>query len=369
MTGEALDRHKRFAREAGLDALIAASPENVGYTVGYMVPSQTIAVRKRQFFAVTTPSGRASFLVVNVEHNEAKTRSRIQDVRPYNEFTEDAGKVLASLLRELGVSGGRLGIEMDFFPARTMETITRELPKARFVDAERIFDRMRMVKTPEEIDRLRRCGRIVDEVHAEVYAQAHPGMTELELASRFVDGVLKRGADYLNKIVVGSGARSVFANCPPTTKVLQAGDVMRVDAFASIDGYMSDIARTTVVGKATREHTQIWQTLVDAQNLLLDLIRPGASTGAIWRSFLDFFQARGLEPGINFVGHGLGLTLHEEPYISRYHDSVLEEGMVLAIEPVFFTRDMGFHLEDELIVTAGGYQLISDGRKPLVEIR
>lgn len=365
---QAPERHTAFAREANLDALIAASPENVGYTVGYMVPSQAMPIRKRQFFAVTTSSGRAAFLVVNVEHSEAKTRSRIADVRPYNEFTEDAGQVLAALLRELGVADGRLGIEMDFFPTRTLETLKKELPRAQFVDAERIFDRMRMVKTPEEIERLRRCGKIVDDVHRDVYAHTRAGMTELELASRFVDGVLHRGADYLNKIVIGSGARSVFANCPPTTKPLREGDIMRVDVFASIDGYMSDIARTTVVGKATSEQTRIWQILVDAQTFLLDRIRPGASTAAIWRAYLDFFQTRGLEPAINFVGHGLGLTLHEEPYISRYHDNVLEQGMVLAIEPVFFTPDMGFHLEDEVIVTADGYELISDGRQPLIEL-
>lgn len=363
-----LERHRKAAREAGLDALIAASPENVAYTVGYVVPSQVLPVRKREFFAVVTSAGGAAFLVVNVEHSEAKARARIENIRPYNEFTENAPQVLASLLRELGVADGRLGIEVDFLPARTMDTLRRELPRAQFMEAERIFDRLRTTKSGAEIERLRRCGRIVDEVHREVYARARAGMTELELASLFVDGALRRGADYLNKIVVGSGPRSAFANCPPTSRALQKGDVLRIDAFANVDGYMSDIARTSVVGRASTEQKQLWQTLVDAQNLLLDLIKPGASTAAIWRSFLAFFEGRGLEPGINFVGHGLGLTLHEEPYISRYHDNVLEENMVLAIEPVLFTEEMGFHLEDEVVVTADGCDLISDGRHPLVEI-
>jgi len=334
-----------------------------------MIPSQVIPVRKRQFFAVVTEPGQACLLVVNVEYNEAKTRSQLSDIRSYNEFTEDAAQVLAERLREFGLADGRVGIELDFLPARTIRTLEKELPRIAFADAEHIFDSLRMIKTPREIQLLRQCGQIVDGVHKEVFAQARAGMTELELASRYVDGVLRRGADYLNKIVIGSGERSAFANCPPTTRVLREGDVVRVDAFANIDGYMSDIARTAVVGTATKEQKAIWGTLVDAQNVLLELIKPGASTAAIWRNFLEFFQSRNLEPGINFVGHGLGLTLHEEPYISRYHDNLLEEGMVLAIEPVFFSDRMGFHLEDEVVVTAAGCALISDGRGSLSELR
>ena len=368
MTHVVLEKQMQAMKREGLDALVAVSPENVGYTVGYMIPSQTLPIRKRQFFTVMTADGQSAFIVVSVEYNESRTRSRIDNIRPYNEFKEKPAAVLADSLREFGLQGARIGIELDFLPARTYVELQQALPGAELVDAEKIFDHLRMIKAPEEIDRLRRCGQIVDETHREVYADARPGMTELDLAAEFMDRLLKKGVDYLDKIVVGSGERSAFANCPPTQRVLREGDVMRVDVFANIDGYLSDIARTSVIGRASDEQKAIWNKLVESENMLLEIIRPGARTGQIWSQFLDHFQSMGLEPGINFLGHGIGLTLHEEPFISRYHDYVIEEGMVLAIEPVYFTETMGFHLEDEVIVRADGCEMISDGRGPLTEI-
>jgi Xaa-Pro aminopeptidase len=93
------------------------------------------------------------------------------------------------------------------------------------------------------------------------------------------------------------------------------------------------------------------------------MIRPGAKTNEIYQAYLDFFEKHGLQP-TNFVGHGLGITLHEEPYISRYHDTELREGMVLAIEPMQFLPGEGYQVEDELVVTENGYKLITDYRDP-----
>lgn len=368
MTSDVLRKCSETIAREGLDAMVAASPENVGYLAGYMVPSQTIPIRKRQFFSVVTGDGQAVFIVVGVEYNEARTRSRIDHVRAYNEFTEDASSVLADCLREVGLIKGRIGIELDFLPARTYTQLMTELPEASFVDAEKIFDHMRMIKTPHEIDRLRLCAQMVDQTHREVYAEVQAGITELDLAARFMDSLLKKGVDYLDKIVIGSGERSTLANCPPTQRVLRKGDVMRVDVFANLEGYMSDIARTVTVGKATSEQLEVWAKLVESQNLLLEIIRPGVRTGDIWQQFIDHFQRMGLNPAINFVGHGIGLTLHEEPFISRFHDYVIEENMVLAIEPVYFTETMGFHLEDEILIRADGCELLSDGRGPLIEL-
>lgn len=368
MTVDVLTKQRKLLSKEGLDALVAVSPENVAYTVGYMIPSQVIPIRKRHFFSVVTPSDKAYLIVVNIELNEAKARSRLRDIRSYNEFTEDPAVVLADCLREFGLAEGRIGLEIDFLPARTFGKLQNQMPKANFVDAEPLLDRLRIVKTDEEIAILKRCGQIVDQVHKKVYEEVRPGMTELDIVSRIVEEALAKGVDFVNKVVVGAGERSAFPNAAPSSRVLRPGDVMRVDIFANVNGYMSDIARTTVVGTANAEQRAIWQSLVDAQDMLLGLLKPGASTAAIWRQYLAFLKKRDLDPGINFVGHGLGLTLHEEPYISRYHDTVLEEGMVLAVEPVYFTEKIGFHLEDEVIVTSDGFELISDGRGPLVEL-
>lgn len=364
MTSEVLTKQRRALQKEGLDALIAVSPENVGYTAGYMIPSQVIPIRKRQFFAVVTPEEEA-LVVVDVEYNEAVASSRIKDIRQYNQFTENPVDLLAATLRELGVAKGRVGIELDFMPARSHLRLCKALPKLELVDAEHIYDDLRMIKTQDELEIIRRIAGIVDETHAEVYQRAEPGMTEMDIAFMFIEGILARGADEMRKLVVGSGERSVYANCVPTHRVLQPGDVMRVDVFASLNGYLSDIARTSVVGEATPRQKEIWGKLCDAETLVFEHLRPGTTTGQVWRAFLDFFTKADLDPAINFLGHSIGLTLHEQPYIDRYRDYPIEEGMVLVIEPVFFTGNQGFHLEDIVLVTAGGCEILSDGRGDL----
>jgi Xaa-Pro aminopeptidase len=273
--------------------------------------------------------------------------------------------MLAEALREFGAANGQIALEIDFMPARSYIEFQKILPHLHVIDAERLFDEMRMIKTEEEIDILRQAARIVDETHAAVYRDARSGMTEMEIAFMFIEGVLERGCDEMRKLVVGSGERSVYANCPPTRRVLGPGDVMRVDVFATLNGYLSDIARTSVVGQASVEHREIWRKLCDAETVVVELIRPGITTGEIWRAFYDFFTSANLNPAINFLGHSVGLTLHEEPFIDRYRNYRLEEGMVLAIEPVYHRGNEGFHLEDYVLVTAGGCELLSDGRGEL----
>lgn len=361
---EILEKQREILAVEGLGALIAASPENVGYSVGYMIPSQVIPIRKRQFYSIVTPDKEA-LIVVNVEYKEALANSAIRDVREYNEFTEDPVDLVVEALKEFNVTDNRVGVELDFIPARSIDRLRTTLPKTEIIDAERIFDRMRMIKTPAEIETIREIARIVDQTHAEVYRNARPGITEMDIALMFIEGVLKRGASGMKNLVVGSGERSVFANCPPTNRVLRHGDVMRVDVFAHLNGYLSDIARTSVVGSPSKEQHQIWAKLCEAESLVFAMIKPGVTTAELWREFLDYFTKAELNPAINFLGHSIGLTLHEEPFIDRYNNYVVEEGMVLVIEPVFATGAEQYHLEDFVLVTKDGCEILSDGRGQL----
>lgn len=361
MTNKILIKQRGVLKQEGLDALVAVSPENVGYTAGYMIPSQLIPIRKRQFYAIVTPSD-AALIVVNVECQEALANSLIADVRSYDEFTHHPADVLADVLREFGVDKGMVGLELDFMPARNYLRLQKALPNLKIIDAEHIYDNMRMIKTEDEVRTMRKVAKIVDETHAEVFQNAKPGMTEMDIAFMVIEGVMKRGCQEMRKLVIGSGDRSIFANCPPTNRKLQQGDVMRVDVFATLNGYLSDIARTCVVGEATPEQKQIWKKLCDAQTLISETIHDGVSTQEVWSKFLDYFTKADLNPTINFLGHSVGLTLHEEPFIDRFRNYTLRANMVLAIEPVFFTGNQGFHIEDYMLVTANGCEMLSDGR-------
>jgi Xaa-Pro aminopeptidase len=227
--------------------------------------------------------------------------------------------------------------------------------------AEGLYDRLRQLKTPEEIDLLRRLSRLADEAIAEAFRAVRAGMTEMDLAGALTRGIYARGAEYFKLMIIATGERSEYPNVGPTHRVLGPGDLCRVEIFPIIGGYHAGVCRTAVVQQAPARAEQIWRTLVECKHIVLGMIRPGASTRAIYEAFLAKFGELGLPP-ISFVGHGIGLHLHEEPYLGKYSDSRLEAGMVLGIEPLVYGAGMGFGLQnkDMVAVTATGCELLSD---------
>lgn len=346
----------RAMDDHGLDGLVAYSAENIAYGIGYTIPSQALGVRDRQFALAVNRDGRAILVLTANEAEEAEVRSTVRELRPYDEFEDDPMQVLAAALVELGLKDGRVGVEKDAIPADRWEDLNRHLPTTRLDPAGPAFARARMVKGPSELDRLREAARISDVAQLEAHEQVREGMTEQDLYRLIVDRALGQGAETVKLIQVAAGERSVLSNPTPSDRPLRRGDVVKLDTFVSIGGYLSDTGRAIVIGEATDEQRDIWQRMQKTLAFVHETIRPGVRADEVWRAFVGDFEQRGLEPAIGFLGHGLGLSLHEEPYIAPHSETVLEEGMVLAVEPIYRRGTSGFHLEDNLIVTAMGVE-------------
>lgn len=363
MTSEIVARQKRALAEHGLDALVAVAPESVIYSCGFVIPSLRIqGLRRRMAMTVVTPDNQDALIVVDMEASTARQRSQwFADIRTYGEFEQEAAEILVETLRERGLGEGRIGIELDYLPAMDFQTISAELPAASFVNADQIFLDLRSVKSPTEIDRLVRAGRAADEAHRQVQERARAGMTEREVAGIIMETLLAEGVEDVSVVIVASGERSVLPNVGASDRRLTAGDIMRIDILGQVGAYFSDVARTYVVGEPTAEQRATWQKMVDTLDALKEKIRPGVTTGQLYAVFAEKFDSFGLRP-YKFVGHGLGLSVHEHPWISSdpRFDRVLEEGMVLCVEPFDFTGANGYQLEDELVVTADGFELITD---------
>jgi Xaa-Pro dipeptidase len=355
-----IQKQKEAMKKAGYDALISMSPENATYTAGVAIPSHSI-VRQRHVICVVPANGAPKMIVVNMEESFARANAQIKDIRAYNEFTESPIQFLSDAVKELELERSRIGIEVDYLPARDYEKLRGLLPHTRFEDVESFFGKLRMVKTDEEIEKLRKVGKAAEKVHHKAFGSLKPGMTELDLAGLIVNGLYGEGVDQILKIVVGAGERCSHANPGPTKNIVKQGDMIRVDIFATLSSYLSDVARTAVVGRPTDFQRETWKKLIEARAATLEAIKPGVHSQEVYRIFSKKFKDLGLEP-INFVGHGLGLTLHEDPYINRFSDTILEPGMVLCVEPYYMLveQNMGFQIEDEIIVTGKGYELITD---------
>jgi Xaa-Pro aminopeptidase len=360
MNNEIVTRQQELMRQKGIGALIAVSPEIIRYTTGVMVPTQSI-IRERHAICVTPAEGEPTAIVVNIEEDLVKNESFISDIRSYNEFTEDPVEILVQVLKEKQLQKERLGIELDYLPAKRFETLRKGLPETDFFSCEDDFYELRTIKTADEIRIIEKIGKAAEQSIATAFQELHPGMSEKDLARLLVGEYYSRGGEKTQILVVATGERSSFLNASASERVIKSGDMIRVDLIGTMQGYYSDVCRTAVVGEPTNEQLSIWKTIVEARELVLEDVRPDNDTKKIYEKYRDFVLKRDLTP-INFVGHGLGLGLHEEPYIGRYGGTVLKPGMVMCVEPIHVVpNQMGFQLEDEILITEDGHKLLTGG--------
>jgi Xaa-Pro dipeptidase len=349
---------KRVAIE-GLDAIIAVSPENVTYVSGFVVPSQSL-MRWRHAICIMTADGRISMVAVDMEAATVKAHAGIDDLRVYREFSEDPMNSLAETLKDLKLDRARIGIEMEFLPARDFTILQKSLPAVQWVAGDVTFNKARQVKTASELALLRSLSKLTDKAIGDTLRQAKAGMSEMDLAGLLLSSLFAGGAENYKLMIIASGERSQFPNVGPTERKLQAGDLIRMEIFGQKNGYLAGICRTAVIGEATPEQYKIWSNLIECKYLVMDLIKPGASCAEIYRRFLKKFSELGFEP-ISFVAHGIGLHLHEEPYMGRYGNEIVEAGMVGAFEPlVYIPRRFGMQNKDMFCVTETGCELLSD---------
>lgn len=360
MRKDVIEKQQAAMEAAGLDALIAMSPENFAYGTGFVVPSQPL-MRWRHAALVVTADGRTGVLAVDMEETTVRGRLPDENIRVWGEFTDDPMNILADLLTDMGVSAARLGIEKAYLPTGDFERLSACLPDASFAAADGIFDTLRQIKTPDEIELLRRLSRISDTAIAAAFDAVGPGATEMDMASALTRSVYEQGAEHFKLMIVATGPRSELPNVGPTERVLEAGDICRVEIFSIIGGYHAGVCRTASVGDPPPEAERIWKNLVACKYRVIEAIKPGASARNVYEIFLEKFGELGLPP-ISFVGHGIGLHLHEDPYLGKYRDYTIEENMVLGMEPLVYRTGHGFglQLKDMVAVTGTGCTLLSD---------
>jgi Xaa-Pro dipeptidase len=367
MRSEIIRRQIEAMKAKGLDAMIACSPENFAYVTGFVVPSQPL-IRHRHAMAIVPAGGPPALFGVDMEESTIARKAPGVPTTIWGEFTDDPMLVLADQLTGLGLGEARIGIEMDYLPAGDMTRLAKALPRAVFEPCEQVFARLRQIKTPEEIELLRRLSRIADQAITDTIAATRAGDSELDIAGRLTRSVYELGAEHFKLLIIATGERSQLPNVGPSERRLERGDVCRIEIFSVIGGYQAGVCRTAVVQEAPPMAEEIWQLLVDAKYRIMEMVKPGASSLAIYEAFIAKLAEKNLPP-ISFVGHGIGLHLHEDPYLGKTPilgrpglDAPVEENMVLGFEPLCYRTGYGFGMQnkDMLLVTADGSELLSD---------
>lgn len=360
MPKDAANRIASALAGVGLDAIVCLSPENVAYSAGFVVPSQPL-MRWRHAAAVVTADARLSMVCVDMEETTVRIARPDANVRVWAEFGGSAMAELAALIRDLGLGSGRVGVELGYLPVRDHAELTQQLPGVRLVAADDLLAKCRRVKSAAEIGLLTRLSRIADTAIAQACKSVAAGSTEMDLAAALTRGVYSAGAQQFKLMIVATGERSELPNVGPSERVLEPGDVCRIEIFSVTDGYHAGVCRTAVVGELTPQASRVYQNLADCKEILLTAIRPGTTAGDVYARFRAKFDELGMPP-IAFAGHGIGVDLHEAPYLMAGAPDTLEPGMVLGVEPLVYRTGYGFgmQIKDMVVVAASGCQLLSD---------
>lgn len=230
---------------------------------------------------------------------------------------------------------------------------------------------LRMIKDPSEIDALRRAGAAIDRVHARVPEFLVPGRTEADVAADIAEAIRAEGHSEVAFIIVGSGPHGADPHHECSDRELAAGDIVVVDIGGPVEpGYNSDSTRTYSLGEPDPAVVQRYSVLQRAQRAALDMVRPGVTAQQVDAAARDVLADAGLaEFFVHRTGHGIGLSVHEEPYIVAGNDTVLRAGMAFSVEPgIYFPGEWGARIEDIVIVTADGAESLNNRPHDLVVV-
>jgi Xaa-Pro aminopeptidase len=221
---------------------------------------------------------------------------------------------------------------------------------------------IRIKKDKAEIKALREAGRLVAEGFNHIQRIARPGMSESDLAADFESYIRKNGATKTSfDSIVAFGENAAFPHYITGNRILRKNDIVLCDIGALVDGYCSDLTRTFFMGKMTALGQKVYSTVDRAQKLAMAAVKPGVKTAQIDRIARDEIERAGYgRRFIHSTGHGVGVEIHEAPWVGPTSTDTLEPGMIITVEPGIYLQGWGgVRIEDTLLVTSKGYEVLT----------
>lgn len=354
------ERMRQVMTQHGLDALVASSPANVVYTAGVNIITQRV-FRDRLALVVCPLEGDPILIVCNIEESLARSDSRIADIRSYVEFKEHPVDLLVSTLTEKGLHKKRLGVELNQLTYRQGDRLLRALPDATVMSAEPVFEQLRAIKTPREIDILRAAAQGTHRAIERVLRSAAIGQTEKSVADAITMAILREGATEPAFNVLSSGARTLQAHPFADQRPLRSGDILKLDAGGLHHGYYSDEAYTALIGDVSPRKLSTFHRVADIHRQVIMAARPGVRANDLFRLCAQLCERANLPFGMPHIGHSMGVELHEWPMLAPGSDNRLEPNMVINIEPIVLDVEdgAGYHFEDLILITAGEPEVLT----------
>jgi Xaa-Pro aminopeptidase len=371
-----LERLRCLMREAGMEAVLLGTGTNLAYFTGYPSPARSVA---RPFFVLLPLAGDPIFFSHSGHRAEGVRFSWIGDVREYTELSRIPLELIHNAVREREILGKTIGMELGFEQAMDISWLEFSrfrdaLARTHLVDASSILWRLRMVKSTSEVSCIRKACEITTNAYRICFSTAREGMTEKEVFRTAYNYLQSESmGDIFLAITSGEGNYDLVTK-PPESRPLRTSDFVWLDAGCTVSGYWSDFSRAGVVGEPSPEQQRAQETIHGITTEAVRMVRPGLAASALAKfcyqrlSELNFPITSSIAALATRVGHGVGLNMTEPPHISEQDHTALEPGMVITLEPGVATTYGTFHVEENVLVTEDGYDILSNSPRELQRI-
>ncbi|MGV3464288.1 MAG: M24 family metallopeptidase [Heyndrickxia sp.] len=351
---EKINKLRELLEQNGIDGLLVTSGVNRRYLTGFTGSAGTVVITK------TAAVLFVDFRYVEQAQNQAKGFT-IQVLEKASIFEE-----VANLTKNLESS--KLGFEQKNITYYSLSKY-QEKVKAEMVPVSDLVEKLRMIKTEDEIRKIKTAADITDAAFAHILEFIRPGVTELDVSNELEFHMRKLGASSsAYDTIVASGHRGALPHGVASTKVIEKGDMVTIDVGAYYEGYRADLTRTIAVGEPKEELKGIYTIVYDALSKALEGIKPGITGKQADAFSRDYITEKGYGDKYGHgSGHGIGLDIHEEIFMSPKCEQWVEPGMVLTVEPGIYLPGLGgIRIEDDIVITASGNEVITKSPKELM---
>jgi Xaa-Pro aminopeptidase len=354
------DRLRRAQAEMarqGIDLLVVGASADLLYLIGYEGHES-----ERMSVLVLPRDGGPHYVVPGLEAPLLQKQRDLLQIIPWEETEDPAAKVAAVAG---GAALGTIAAGDELWSVFTLR-LQRAMPRARWTEGGQLLRPLRMIKDEREIALLAEAARRTDESWEEFLSLSITGLTEWEVRDRLMELLKARGLTpvFCN---VGSGPNGASPHQTASDRVIGPGDAVVCDWGGTLEGYNSDVTRTAHVGDPSPEFARAYEAVLAANQAAFDAVRPGVPCQDIDRAARHVLTQAGYgDAFIHRTGHGLGLSLHEEPYLVGGNTLPLAEGMVFSDEPgVYFPGQFGIRIEDTVVCTAHGGRRLNEATRAL----
>ncbi|MBS1518747.1 MAG: aminopeptidase P family protein [Bacteroidetes bacterium] len=352
-----LERIKDNFITSGIDSFLVKSLPNIRYISGFSGSAANILLTKDNNYFITD--------------FRYKTQSSAEVYKDFEViiYTQNSMGFIKELSEKHGLK--KTGFESNIMTYADLQSLQNEFRQIEFIPVSGLIESIVIQKNEKEIELTKKAVRITDETFKELLNIIKPGMSEREVSAEisFLHKIYGADSDSFEPIVA-SGVRSAFPHARPTDKVIKTGELLKLDFGCTVEGMKSDMTRTIAVGDISDECKMIYGIVKEAQQRALDIVRAGVPVKAVDAAARDFITEKGF--GNNFghgLGHGLGYDIHERPALNQRTDYILQKNNIVTIEPGIYVEGLGgVRIEDDVIVTDDGCEILNKSPKELITI-